>query len=213
MGAVSSSPRAHALSGESVSVAFVMRNAPPARTHADAPRAERHGPYYFPDACRIAELHGSYDASIDRRTSASQSTHSSTFVARGEYAMTDRQDIERLLRGLYAARVSGDLAAVCDKFTSDARFQIAGASHATPVAVTAIGAQQYKPLLAIMIKTFKLMDEEIISLLIDGANAAVHWRAKIFSRITGTTVLTELVDMIETRDGHISSYVEFFAPH
>lgn len=127
--------------------------------------------------------------------------------------MTDRQETERLLRELYAARVKGDIAAVYDKFTPNARFQIAGASHSTPVAVTAVGANEYRPLLAIMMKTFKLSDEEIMSLIIDGAKAAVHWRAKIFSRLTGTTVLTELVDMIEIREGRIGSYVEFFAPH
>lgn len=118
-----------------------------------------------------------------------------------------------MLRALYAARVSGDVAALYDKFSPDARFQIAGASHSTPVAVTAVGAGEYRPLLAIMIKTFKLSDEEIVSLVIDGAKAAVHWRAKIFSRLTGTTVLTELVDMIEIRNGRIGSYIEFFAPH
>jgi len=127
--------------------------------------------------------------------------------------MMDRQETERLLRALYAARTSGDLPGVCEKFTDDARFQIAGASHATPVAVTAKGVREYRPLLATMIKTFKLTDQEIITLLIDGTRAAVHWRARIFSRITGTTVLTELVDMIEIRDGRIGSYVEFFAPH
>jgi ketosteroid isomerase-like protein len=130
----------------------------------------------------------------------------------GDHAMTERQEIERLLRELYAARASGDVAAVYDKFSRDARFQIAGASHSTPVAVRAVGAAEYRPLLAIMIKTFKLSDEQILSLLIDGAKAAVHWRAKIFSRLTGTTVLTELVDMIEIRDGRIGSYIEFFAP-
>jgi ketosteroid isomerase-like protein len=127
--------------------------------------------------------------------------------------MIGRQETERLLRDLYAARVSGDVAAVCGKFSPDARFQIAGASHSTPVAVTAVGAGEYRPLLAIMIKTFKLSDEQIMSLLIDGTKAAVHWRAKIFSRLTGSTVLTELVAMIEMRDGRIGSYVEFFAPH
>jgi ketosteroid isomerase-like protein len=127
--------------------------------------------------------------------------------------MTDRQRTEQLLRDLYAARVSGDIAAVYEKFSPDARFRIAGASHSTPVAVTAVGAGEYRPLLAIMIKTFKLSEEDIVSLLIDGSKAAVHWRAKIFSRLTGTTVLTELVDMIEIRDGRIGSYVEFFAPH
>ena len=129
------------------------------------------------------------------------------------HTIPDRQQTERLLRDLYAARVSGDVAAVYDKFTPDARFQIAGASHSTPVAVKASGANEYRPLLAIMIKTFKLSDEEILSLVIDGTKAAVHWRAKIFSRLTGTTVLTELVDMIEIRNGRIGSYIEFFAPH
>ena len=116
-----------------------------------------------------------------------------------------------MLRDLYAARVSGDVDGVYDKFSPDARFQIAGASS-TPVAVTANGASEYRPLLAIMIKTFKLSDQEILSLLIDGAKAAVHWRAKIFSRLTGTTVQTELVDMIEIRNGRIGSYIELFAP-
>ena len=126
--------------------------------------------------------------------------------------MTDRQETEQLLRDLYTARVRGDVDGVCEKFTASAHFQIAGASHSTPVAVTATGASQYRPLLAIMIKTFKLSDEEIVTLLIDGAKAAVHWRAKIFSRLTGTMVVTELVDMIEIRDGRIGSYIEFFAP-
>jgi ketosteroid isomerase-like protein len=126
--------------------------------------------------------------------------------------MTEREETERLLRDLYSARVRGDVAAVYEKFTPNARFQIAGASHSTPVAVTAVGAGEYRPLLAIMIKTFKLSDDEIVTLLIDGGNAAVHWRAKIFSRLTGTTIVTELVDMIEIRDGRIGSYIEFFAP-
>jgi len=126
--------------------------------------------------------------------------------------MSDREAIEKLIRDLYTARVRGDLAAVYEKFTPSARFQIAGASHSTPVAVTADGAAEYRPLLAIMIKTFKLSDEEIMTLLIDGPKAAVHWRAKIFSRLTGTTVVTELVDMIEIREGRIGSYTEFFAP-
>ena len=99
-----------------------------------------------------------------------------------------------------------------DKFTADARFQIAGASHSTPVAVTAFGAKEYRPLLATMLKSFKLSDMEILSLLVDDTHAAVHWRAKIFSRLTGTTVVTELVDMIEIRHDRIGSYIEFFAP-
>jgi ketosteroid isomerase-like protein len=40
----------------------------------------------------------------------------------------------------------------------------------------------------------------------------VHWRAKVYSRISGTTVLTELMDLVEVRDGRVASYIEFFVP-
>jgi len=43
--------------------------------------------------------------------------------------MMDRLAIDRLLRELYAARVRGDLDAVCGSFVDDARFKIAGASR------------------------------------------------------------------------------------
>jgi ketosteroid isomerase-like protein len=127
--------------------------------------------------------------------------------------MTERVEIERLLLELYAARVRGDLAAVCATFTNDANFQVSGASNnASPVAMKALGVAEFRPLLAIMIKSFKLTEQTILAMLIDEAKAAVHWRAKVYSRITGTTVLTELIDVIEVRDGRIASYIEFFVP-
>jgi len=127
--------------------------------------------------------------------------------------MTERVEIERLLLELYAARVRGDLAAVCATFTNDANFQVAGASStASPIAMKAVGVAEFRPLLAIMIKSFKLSEQSILSMLIDGAKAAVHWRAKVHSRITGTTVMTELIDIVEVKDGRIASYTEFFVP-
>lgn len=108
--------------------------------------------------------------------------------------------------------MSGDVEAVYEKFSPDAYFQIAGASHSTPLAVTANGASEYRPLLAVMIKSFKLRDQEVLSMLIDGDKAAVYWRATILSRLTGTSVLTELVDIVEIRHDRIGSYIEFFAP-
>jgi ketosteroid isomerase-like protein len=127
--------------------------------------------------------------------------------------MINRMEIERLLRELYAARVRGDLEAVCRIFADDAKFQIAGPSHATRISVSSVGINELRPLLAVMIKTFKLSEHTILSMIIDGANAAVHWRAKVHSRITGQRVLTELVDVVEIRGGRIASYIEFFASH
>jgi uncharacterized protein len=127
-------------------------------------------------------------------------------------AMTDRSEIDRLLRGLYDARVSGDLDALCKAFANDAVFQIAGAGQTSPISNNAIGVSEFRPLLALMIRAFKLSDHMIFSILIDGSQAAVHWSAKVYSRITGATVLTELVDLVKIRDGRIVSYTEFFVP-
>ena len=130
----------------------------------------------------------------------------------GGGAMTDRLAIDGLLRGLYAARLRGDLDAVCRSFSDDAVFQIAGAGQVSPVSNRAVGVGEFRPLLAVMIKTFKLRDQVILAILIDGTKAAVHWRAGVYSRITGTMVLTEFVAIVEVRNGRIASYLEFFAP-
>jgi ketosteroid isomerase-like protein len=126
--------------------------------------------------------------------------------------MTDRLDIERLLRELYAARVRGDLDGVCRAFTNDATLQIAGAGNISPIGVKSIGIAQFRSLLGLLIKSFKLSEQTILSMIVDGEKAAVHWQAKVHSRITGTMVLTELVDLVEVKDHRISSYTEFFVP-
>jgi ketosteroid isomerase-like protein len=126
--------------------------------------------------------------------------------------MPDRLEVERLLRELYAARLGGDLEALCRTFAKDSRLEIAGTSYASPMAIRAAGLGEIRTWLALLVKTFQLSDQEILSMIIDGEAAAVHWRARIRSKITGATVSTELVDVIRVRDGRIASYTEFFVP-
>lgn len=126
--------------------------------------------------------------------------------------MSDRVEIDRLIRELHAARVRGDLAAICGSFAEDGHFQIAGASDGKPIAITARGLSEFRPWLAMMVKAFRLSDYELLSLAIDGQRAAAHWRARILSKITGATIPTELVDLIEVHRGRIATYTEFFVP-
>lgn len=126
--------------------------------------------------------------------------------------MTTRPEIDRLLRRLYVARVAGDLDGVCQTFANDARFEIAGTSQTSPIAISATGLDEIRTWLALLIKTFQMSDHAILSMIIDDAAAAVHWRAKIRSKITGTTVPTDLVDLVQIREGRIAHYTEFFVP-
>jgi ketosteroid isomerase-like protein len=122
--------------------------------------------------------------------------------------MTSRADIERILRDAYAARQLGDLDALAGIFAPHARFQMAG-SNASPIATLVEGAEQYRPLLAGMIKTFEVLEHDILTMLIDGSKAAVQWRARMRSTVTGETVETDLFDLVEIEDGRIKSFYEF----
>lgn len=124
----------------------------------------------------------------------------------------ERGEIDRLLRELYAARFRSDLDGICRTFHGDAQLRISGASHGSPIAVRARGIVEIRSWLALMIRTFQIGEPEILSVIIDGAQAVGHWRAKIHSRITGTVVTTELVDVFQVSDGQIASYIEFFTP-
>lgn len=126
--------------------------------------------------------------------------------------MTERGQVEELLRALHAARLEGNLERLCALFSSDARMRIQGTSDGKPIAVGASGIGQIRPWLAILVKTFRLSDYKLLSLTIEGERAAAHWRVDIHSKITGALIPTELVDLVEVRGEHIASYVEFFVP-
>ena len=126
--------------------------------------------------------------------------------------MTDRSQVEQLVQELHAARLAGDLERLCKVFAPDARLRIAGSSDGKPIAIDASRIAHIRPWLSILVKTFRLSHYELLSLTIEGAHAAAHWRVDIESKITGISIPTELVDLIEVRDGQISSQIEFFVP-
>lgn len=124
----------------------------------------------------------------------------------------DRSSLEALLRELYSARAAGELERLCALFAPEALLKISGSSDGKPIAIAARGTEEVRSWLGVLVKTFRLARYEILSMVIDGPHAAVHWRASIHSRITGAIVMTELIDMVEARGGRISSYVELFVP-
>ncbi|SRR5579871_4061788 len=126
--------------------------------------------------------------------------------------MSDRSEVEELVRELHAARLAGDLDRLCRVFAPDARLRIAGSSDGKPIAIDASRVARIRPWLSILVKTFRLSRYELLSLTIEGPSAAAHWRVDIESKITGVCIPTELVDLIEVRGGQITSQIEFFVP-
>ena len=126
--------------------------------------------------------------------------------------MTDRLQVEQLVRELHAARLEGNLERLCGLYDDEARLRIAGSTDGKPIAMAATGIAEIRPWLTLLVKTFRLTQYTILSLTVDGSRAAAHWRVDIHSKITGVVVPTELVDLIDVRGGRISSHTEFFVP-
>ena len=126
--------------------------------------------------------------------------------------MTDRLAVEQLVRELHAARLAGDLERVCGLYSEDARLRIAGTTDGKPIAIAASGIAEIRPWMSILVKTFRMSQYTLLSLTIDAPRAAAHWRVDILSKVTGVTVPTELVDLLDVRGGRISSHTEFFVP-
>ena len=126
--------------------------------------------------------------------------------------MSQRDDIERLLQRLYTDRAGGDLDGVCRAFADDVRFEISGASPASRMAMSAQGLAEARKWLTLLVKSFQIGELAILGMIIEGERAAVQWRASIRSRITGVTVLTDLVDLVQVRKGRIAVYTEYFVP-
>jgi ketosteroid isomerase-like protein len=133
-------------------------------------------------------------------------------MIQGANNVAARADVERIIRELHAARMGGDLPGLCRLFADQGRYEIIGASADKPIAIRTTGLVDLRPWLAMMVKVFRLSNYALLSLVIEWPRAAAHWRADIYSKVTGVTVPTELVDLVEIGDERVLSYTEFFAP-
>src|SRR5687768_2179551 len=113
--------------------------------------------------------------------------------------MASRADIELILDQAYTARRKQDLDAVLDCFGAESRFKVNGAE-----ADAADRGQQRSAIQGIF-DAFQLMEFHSHSRVIDPPKAVVHWRGKFRANKTGQVVDTDVLDLIEIRDGRIAS--------
>jgi ketosteroid isomerase-like protein len=126
--------------------------------------------------------------------------------------VAERSIAQRMIQQLHAARVGGDLAGMCRVFADAGRFEILGASADKSIAIRANDLAEFRPWLAMMVKVFRISNYDLLSLVVEWPRASAHWRADIYSKVTGVTVPTELVDVVQMNEERIVTYTEFFAP-
>jgi ketosteroid isomerase-like protein len=126
--------------------------------------------------------------------------------------MADQAHAQRSIETLHAARVAGDLAGMLSVFSAEGNYEILGASADKSIAIRARTLAEFRPWLAMMVKVFRLSNYQLLSLTAESPRIVAHWRADIYSKVTGVTVPTELVDVVELGERGVVKYTEFFAP-
>lgn len=126
--------------------------------------------------------------------------------------MADRAAAQRLIERLHAARVTGDLAAMCSLFAERGRYEILGASADKPISIQTTDLASFRPWLSMLVKVFRIQDYVLLSTTIEMPRVVAHWQANIYSKVTGITVATQLVDIAELAADRFTNYTEFFAP-
>jgi ketosteroid isomerase-like protein len=126
-----------------------------------------------------------------------------------EDAMTDRAELETLVRETYSARVHGDMDALMRLWDPNARFELHGDPAASPVPGVAVGTESIRTHLANLVRAFTFHSYEVVDILIDGSKAAIRAHIRLTSTINGQSGETEVADFIEVKDGRIVSFIQF----
>jgi ketosteroid isomerase-like protein len=120
-----------------------------------------------------------------------------------------RAEVEQLVRKLYAVRVAGDVDEILRLMAPDVDFALAGDPKASPVAGRLRGSESLRAQLAMLVQGFTFNSYDIVTLVVEGPNAAVRAKANITSMITGANVDMDLADFITFKDGRAVSFVQF----
>jgi ketosteroid isomerase-like protein len=121
----------------------------------------------------------------------------------------DPQDVHKLIHDVYAARRSGDVDKILSFFGDEPVFVMAGEPAASPVALSCESRTNLHATITQLVGAFEFLDQDIHTILVDGNRAAVHWRGRLRSTRTGEIAETELVDIVELRDGKIATFKQF----
>jgi ketosteroid isomerase-like protein len=124
--------------------------------------------------------------------------------------MSEREQMLKIIRDTYAARVQGDVDGVLSHFSSDAVFRLNAAPYNQITSVHAIDGGELRRAMAQLIDNYEFSDYEIVDSVVEGAKVAVRSMFTVRARKTGNTAQTEVLDLIEFRDGKICSFAQFF---
>jgi len=121
-----------------------------------------------------------------------------------------RDQMLQTIGEVYRARVRGDVDAMMAFMTDDARFALNAAAPMPQLSLVVQGAEPIRRALQGLVDDVEFRDLEILDSVVEGTKAAIRIRFTACARASGNSVQTESLDLVEFRDGKVSSYIQFF---
>jgi ketosteroid isomerase-like protein len=120
-----------------------------------------------------------------------------------------RDEVKTLIRDLWELRLRNSSAAVDRYIAPDVRYRVNGAPDSIAMTHTVHGRDAFRETLRYLDAAIEIMDFIMDEPIVDGAEAAHHWRAVLRNRGTGGEFPLDVLDHIVFDDGLIVSYTEF----
>lgn len=124
-------------------------------------------------------------------------------------AELDRELIEKNIRAMYAARLSGDAKQWVSYCSANVRARVVSATGAHGFVGEIAGHEQYLQALRVYETEIELLNTEILDLIIDGARASVRRRVTVRGRGSGVTRTFESFDHMKFEAGLIVDVEQF----
>lgn len=120
-----------------------------------------------------------------------------------------RENTQKVVQDFYAARLSNSADATAAYFDHDGIFEMAGGASGAPIVTTRDCPGECHDTVKAVVAQWEWRDQDILSTVIEGDNAAVYYRLRAAYAPTGVAVDTQLCDMLTIKDGKIAELIEF----
>jgi len=114
------------------------------------------------------------------------------------------------LKAVYSAWALGQFDLLLSIATPDCEFRFNGNPVLNPLSGTRVGKEAIAELFATFHAAFQLKGMEVHSIIIEGSNAAVHWRARLYHRRTNGSIECECCDVFRFEGEQIKRFTGFY---
>ncbi|GLS17042.1 hypothetical protein GCM10007874_00570 [Labrys miyagiensis] len=127
--------------------------------------------------------------------------------------MSNRDQVEAVVREIYARRCAGDVDGLMAMFGPDPHFRLAGDEILGPLTTEVRGREDLRAILERLTNAWDWRDYRVDTVVVEGNRAVVHSKGTMFYVPKQQSFPTETLDLMTIADGKIADFLQFCDTH